>query len=378
MKVSPVLLLILILSSSLSLLTCRRNRDPKPDKNLVVIVGAFDKGGKLYAFNASTGETKWTVDTQKEIISSPAVANGFVYFGSESLFAVDINTGKLKWQYDTGDFVYSSPAVANGVVYVGCNNGYLYAIDATTGLKKWAYRYPEQTESSTALFSSPYVANGIVYINTLGGRLLAVDAITGTLKWNFMAEDYLKFNPIILNGTVYINCLHILYALDSQTGKLVWRTKTAFDNSSTMSFYKTTLVCNNGGMNIYTFDAKTGQQRWKSSINEIFVGGATSSPTIADDQIYVSMGEGNIYAIDLARESVKWKTSTGAKISSSPTVANGVVYVGNWDKRMYAVDAKTGNVIWSKRLNESIDISSACVLTTTGKTYYSANKGASL
>jgi len=44
------------------------------------------------------------------------------------------NVGELglKWSYATGDFVRSSPAVANGVVYVGSDDGNVYAF----GLKK--------------------------------------------------------------------------------------------------------------------------------------------------------------------------------------------------------------------------------------------------
>jgi outer membrane protein assembly factor BamB len=32
-----------------------------------------------------------------------------------------------------GNDVYSSPAVANGLVYIGSNNKYVYAVDAVTG-----------------------------------------------------------------------------------------------------------------------------------------------------------------------------------------------------------------------------------------------------
>src|SRR5208282_713818 len=49
----------------------------------------------------------------------------------------------LKWSYTTGgtriDPVASSPAVANGVVYVGSNDGNVYALNASTGAKLWSY-----------------------------------------------------------------------------------------------------------------------------------------------------------------------------------------------------------------------------------------------
>ena len=42
-------------------------------------------------------------------------------------YALDANTGALLWSYTTGGPVESSPAVANGTVYVGSDDGNLYA-----------------------------------------------------------------------------------------------------------------------------------------------------------------------------------------------------------------------------------------------------------
>ena len=54
------------------------------------------------------------------------------------------NVGKLglKWSYATSGYVTSSPAVANGVVYFGSDesdNNYVYALNASTGAVLWTY-----------------------------------------------------------------------------------------------------------------------------------------------------------------------------------------------------------------------------------------------
>jgi outer membrane protein assembly factor BamB len=47
----------------------------------------------------------------------------------------------LKWQFgNIGESFLSSPAVANGVVYVGSDDGNLYAINAKTGAMLWGYK----------------------------------------------------------------------------------------------------------------------------------------------------------------------------------------------------------------------------------------------
>ena len=65
----------------------------------------------------------WGGGAGASIVSSPAVANGVVYFGADDnrVYAVNAATGSPLWSFSTGDTnqVVSSPAVANGVVYVG-------------------------------------------------------------------------------------------------------------------------------------------------------------------------------------------------------------------------------------------------------------------
>jgi len=39
----------------------------------------------------------------------------------------NVGSLSLKWSYMTSGYVYSSPAVANGVVYVGSDDGNVYA-----------------------------------------------------------------------------------------------------------------------------------------------------------------------------------------------------------------------------------------------------------
>jgi len=91
----------------------------------VPYVGA---GGSVYALKASTGARLWNYPTGSNVSSSPAVANGVVYVGSQdhSVYALDAATGVKLWSYATRDAIYSSPAVANGAVYVGSHNGNFY------------------------------------------------------------------------------------------------------------------------------------------------------------------------------------------------------------------------------------------------------------
>ncbi len=108
--------------------------------------------------------------------SSPAVANGVIYIGSDdgNLYALNASTGAKLWSFTTDLGVRSSPAVANGVVYVGSyetagngEGGNMYALNASTGAKLWS------DNTGSAVLSSPAVVDGVVYVDTVAGQLYA-------------------------------------------------------------------------------------------------------------------------------------------------------------------------------------------------------------
>src|SRR5205814_619071 len=135
--------------------------------NGTLFAGSYD--GKFYALNAQTGAVKWKFTTEGErrfeakglhgwqpksqtfadafdvFLSSPAVEDGAVYFGSGdgNLYSLDANSGELRWKFKTGDVVHASPAIASGVVYVGSWDSYFYAVDVFSGKEKWRYHAGE-------------------------------------------------------------------------------------------------------------------------------------------------------------------------------------------------------------------------------------------
>ena len=48
-------------------------------------------------------------------------------------------TDKLLWSYNTVDTICSSPVVADGVVYFTLQNGYVFAVNASTATPIWSF-----------------------------------------------------------------------------------------------------------------------------------------------------------------------------------------------------------------------------------------------
>src|SRR4030067_1256739 len=77
----------------------------------------------------------WNFTTKGAVVSSPSVADGIVYVGSQdkNIYALGAWSGNLIWKFTTLNTVESSPAVANGKVFTGGEDGYVYALDAYSG-----------------------------------------------------------------------------------------------------------------------------------------------------------------------------------------------------------------------------------------------------
>jgi len=182
--------------------------------NGVVYVGLGDTN--VYALDAKTGTKIWSYTTGGPVSSSPAVANGMVYFCSDQMYALNASTGSLVWSYAFGGS-NASPAIANGVVYVASGDGVVYALDAKTGSKVWSYAIGGYVDSSAA------VTNEAVYVGSGDTYVYALDIRSGTPFWAYKTGGSVESSPAVANGVVYVTSDDFfLYALHARTGALLW------------------------------------------------------------------------------------------------------------------------------------------------------------
>ena len=83
----------------------------------------------IYALDEFTGEKIWTHHIESWISGPIVLAGNEVFLTAEDryIYALNAETGGEVWRYMTGGFM-STPSVANGIVYVGSDDGSIYAI----------------------------------------------------------------------------------------------------------------------------------------------------------------------------------------------------------------------------------------------------------
>ncbi|HMM28442.1 MAG: serine/threonine-protein kinase [Chloroflexota bacterium] len=96
--------------------------------------------------------------------------------------------------------------------------------------------------------------------------------------------------------------------------------------------------------NLYAINAADGTFRWKYPSAE----GISSSPTVADAENLVLFGSLDhlLYAVDTRVGQLSWTVATQGAVQSSPAIAHGHVFFGSDDGHLYAVRLATGRVQW--------------------------------
>lgn len=215
----------------------------------------------FYAINPD-GTQRWDRETKPHALqgneSSPAISQDTtIYFGSNNgyLYAVTPNND-LKWQTDLGSAVrYSSPAIGkDGTIYIVGSGQYMpnffkkgqiFAINPENGSIKWQYTIEEEA----TIINSPTIGrDGTIYIGTLwdgeysltNGYLHAINP-DGTVKWKYKIQGYISGGAPAIgeDGVVYIldNIAKpspdgFLCAIDSATGKELWKYNVGYGSSS--------------------------------------------------------------------------------------------------------------------------------------------------
>lgn len=141
--------------------------------------------------------------TTRGLEATPLVDNGIIYTtGAWSVvFAFDARTGEPKWTYDPRvprerayffccDVVNRGVALHNGKIFVGTLDGRLIALDQHTGAPVWSVQTTDPAKAYS-ITAAPRIARDKVVIGNAGaeygvrGYITAYDSETGKQAWRF-------------------------------------------------------------------------------------------------------------------------------------------------------------------------------------------------
>jgi outer membrane protein assembly factor BamB len=278
--------------------------------------------------------------------------DGKVFPGSyeSHQMALDAKTGAVLWDTETTGPMLFSGTYSNGMFFRGgTHDNTFYAFNATTGKVEWTFN-PGTSDGYWCVGAS--AAYGMVYELNKDGNLYALDENTGDVVWQYKGPSSLIFpgTPTVADGKIYATTGQAAQyfgghsesefaCLDAYTGNLIWKLPIeAFAPRESVAIAYGNLYLIPGDVTT-AVDSTSGNEY--TTIGQIWALSTTSWPMWRHDPAHSAIGQSGPTNLTL-----RWKFTTGGAVVSSPSAAYGMIYVGSQDKGVYCIDARSGEFIW--------------------------------
>jgi outer membrane protein assembly factor BamB len=177
-------------------------------------------------------------------------------------------------------------------------------------------------------------------------RYLAAKGIKPPYRklWSYGGKPLLEFPPVYVNGTLYgIDNNGQVFALDADTGKVLWKRRVAQLNASSPTYsHHRVYVVNLVPGQILSLDPKNGHTVWKKTLGSR----SESSPLVVGNRVFFGDESGTMYAVDRRNGHTIWTAQLCGAIKGAPAYGNGILYDGDYGGCMTAVNSHSGKIKW--------------------------------
>jgi outer membrane protein assembly factor BamB len=279
-----------------------------------------------------------------------------------------------KWKVDVG-LGYATPILVGNRIYMFSREGdneVLAAIDADTGGRVWASRYPAPFTISPPAArhekgpkSTPTFAGGKLFTLGMTNIVTAFDAATGKVLWQKPASTaqplyHTAMSPLVDRGLMIVHVggdkQGTLNAYDVNTGAVKWH----WDGDGP-GYGSPMVVEVDGTRQIVVFtqehlvgvSAATGALLWKRPFTTPYAQNAIT-PILYNQMVIVSGLDQGVVAFRIVRNNGDWGTENlWENRDVSMYMANGVIVNDTLislshknSGQFFGLDARTGKIVW--------------------------------
>ncbi|MGK5094290.1 PQQ-binding-like beta-propeller repeat protein [Deltaproteobacteria bacterium TL4] len=224
----------------------------------------FTSGNSIHTIDLiNRKETKWKFDNNFRTYTIPAISKGSLFFHEnyQSIYAINKMNGKIEWEFDPDQNGGGLIQLADNTLYYLLttpthSETKLYAIDPHNGQKKWEFKFGGNFVDSIV------IDNKGIYFGTTHNYLYGLK-LDGTEKWKFKGESVMEC-PAIGDNKIYVGSgYEKLYALDRESGQLLWKMPIEVVTSDCPFVHQDTLFFNGStkaGSFIYAIDLIKAEQ----------------------------------------------------------------------------------------------------------------------
>lgn len=287
-----------------------------------------DDDGTLYALDPVTGETSWRLDLAGPVLGGTVVDDGLLFVAAGIDFVALRPDGTEVWRFEgNADLQFASPTVANGFVYFGSDSGRLFKIDALSSERDWTYA------AAGEIPSAPVHHDGTVYLPSRDGNVYALTE-SGGVDWqvdlgspvNGLSMRDERLYAAVEDGRVV--------QLDAR-GNTRWTGRVGGGAATTPAVTGDAVYVGTRDDAFVALDRGEGIEEWRFEDTD---SPFTAPPVVVGGTVYVGCQDDAVYALDADSGEVEWSFATGNNIvDPAPVVAGGRVFVGSRDGSFYAL-----------------------------------------
>jgi len=287
----------------------------------------FDSKGEIKAFS-NNGKRIWNKKLDVDI--STGITLGFNKLLLSSLngeiFCLSKDSGETVWKYSTLGEVLSPPATNGDIVAIQNIDGRVTAVDLETGEFRWDYRsvIPNLTLRGT---SEPSFYEGFLYIGFANGNLAKIEPRSGVTQWEIPITTSketseigrivdIDGNFVFSSGIAFVATFQgDVAALDTRSGRFIWKEKTSTANDLLSSRGKIILIDEKD--QVLAYSQNSGKLEW---FNKDFFLRELTSPNRLKSLVVYGDFQGFLHALDISQgEQVARKRVSRSKIISIST-----------------------------------------------------------
>lgn len=205
--------------------------------------------------------------------------------------------------------------------------------------------YPDilgRLPSNPFYYLTPVEHDGVIYFSLfLGdGYLFAVDTQTGKLKWKSTRKQGWFGPPTIVGNTLFVASNRLLAAIDLETQRELWSVTPDGPMSAGVSLLVAKGMIYAGGADgrFYAWDAANGARKWVVQPSGDI---PWRSAVFGDGKIICANTKGLIAAWDPATGRELWKKTVSSPVVSLLLNGQTLFYV-NFDRSIVAIDSNSG------------------------------------
>jgi outer membrane protein assembly factor BamB len=278
---------------------------------------------------------------------------------------------EVLWEKSVGDgvddyFSRIKPIVAYDKVFSASREGDVFAFDTVTGKKVWQVDLSDinnersfwDNRVSALVAGGPIAGLNKIFIGSESGKVFALDAQTGALVWQANIKGEVITPPAIDSGILVVNSASgIMIAFNADTGEVLWEIEQdvpalTLRGLSAPVIASGGVVVGTGKGDVSVYILEKGQEGWTTEVGEST--GSTelervidvdSAPVVFGDKVYAISARGNLAAIELKSGRILWKRQYSSYRQIS--VYRNDIYITNTRGHIYALNRLDGIERWS-------------------------------